>query len=232
MFVRCRLSDRRDLLFSVQTGELDSTDKNKSNKTGGGHPWLHSQAHVIKTQAHIRTQIRSSLQKLQRLSMCVCWQRQWCSFLQHSLLKEKDRLSILLIATQQDTKRLSLSPQQLPSLAPARVISRFKSVCCSVALLEMCVWGGGSSCICPQHLHVCLCVSAITRTGGRPPTTSLILPRRSKGDILFFIPSQVLVFLLLPFLISTHCFAPICLNTAAVYSTLLHCQLRVMQHKS
>jgi len=37
MFVRCSLTDGRDPLLAVQTGELDGADKKKSNTTEWGH---------------------------------------------------------------------------------------------------------------------------------------------------------------------------------------------------
>ena len=82
MFVRCRLTDRRDPLFSVQTGEADSLNKTKSDTTEWGHAWLHSC--TTKTQAHTNVTLQQSAKTSVPHCVCVCvcvcarvcWQRQ------------------------------------------------------------------------------------------------------------------------------------------------------------
>lgn len=105
MFVRRSLTDGRDVLFGVQTGDLDSSDERESYTTVGTCVAAHTQAHIIKQENALAT-------CLQNFSASACVYEFVCMSAEATAMlppaahcvEGKDMLSILFIVTRQDTK--------------------------------------------------------------------------------------------------------------------------------
>lgn len=232
MFVRCRLTDRRDPLLAVQTGEFDRWREIQHDRVG---------TCITKTQAH--TELCSSLQKLQCLSVCVCWQRQTVMLLPAAQPPEGKRQTLHPIYSNTARYRIDTLSTTTPLLALARSCNwvyecSFASVCLKY-WLGTCVYSWACMCLCISMITLeCTLQNSffylhVNRTGPQRMSTHHITnPTQQKkqrnyiflsfsgssGDFFssFFLPDISPVSH-----ISSHCFAPICINTAAVYSTVV-----------
>lgn len=89
-----------------QQVNLTAQIKTTSSTTESGHTWQHTQTFHKKTRTCIYTQLCHSLKNLSAQRACVRVSAE-AFFLQHSLLKERDRLSVLFIVTQRAIKTAS-----------------------------------------------------------------------------------------------------------------------------